>query len=337
MKKQFNIDTKRDILPTINKYYPGCDISTYLRLKKITEFKSVKSDKQIKTVLCLGREYKIRQYHDRLILLLSKHVPIKYLKKIIYNYYSDIDIYVELRKYIRHRPKKSLERYKKHYLPCDGYVRFAQRVNYLVRNQILNKDPKFKLNNYLDIGCGDCIKTKLIGDLLELNSNKVYGADIPSWSIYSQKERKKLPINIIDLEINKKLPIKSNTFNLISAYMVLHHIKNLKLILKEINRILKIGSYLIIKEHDAINSIDYMLADIEHALYDVVYNEDERFIDEHYGEYYDQFEWNWILSKFGFKCIYTIHVYSNIDLEPSPTRGYIGIYQKIKNIGGKKK
>ena len=41
--------------------------------------------------------------------------------------------------------------------------------------------------------------------------------------------------------------------------MVLHHVRDLELMLTEINRILEIGGYLYIREHDALGNLDSRL------------------------------------------------------------------------------
>jgi ubiquinone/menaquinone biosynthesis C-methylase UbiE len=340
MKKQFNIkpQTSIDFILNINKSYPKCEIKDYIRLKNYLPphtYKGIQSNEQISTIVNLSYKYKYKYYIDSLIILLSRHIsPIKGLYKLITSGKSDTEIYNILRERIKKRSKRSIDKYnyqKITNMHCDSYVRMAQSVNNIVRNNILNKNKKFKINKYLDIGCGDCIKSKLIGNLLNLKDKQIYGADIPEWSSYTEKERKKLPINIIDLKPNEKLPIKNNTYDLVSAFMVLHHIQNLPLMLKELHRIIKPGGYLIIKEHDALTSIDYMLDDIEHAIYQVLYTNNENFYDEHYGEYYDWLEWNVILNKFGFKYIYAKHMISlTSQYHISPTRPYIGVYQKLK-------
>jgi len=328
---EITLDESIKFLTKQHPNFPKCEIKDYIRLKKklLNTYQPVDSNKQIRTIMKLSREYKLKDYSDRLIILVSRHTNMRGVYKFLNSRkLSDSEVYNELQKYVKKRHKKELSRYSKGPdEPCDGYMRMVQRLNYIIQQNI---DPKFKIQNYLDIGCGDCIKTKLLGDLLGLKSKQVYGADIPAWSSYTQQQRKQLPINIIDLEANKVLPIKSNKFSLVSAYMVLHHVKNLKLMLDEIHRILKPGGYLIIKEHDALTSLDYMLADVEHAIYEIVYGKSnhQEFEKSHYAKYYDWLEWDLIMYKHQFKCIYSRHIYSHTSQYFQPTRGYIAIYQK---------
>lgn len=313
--------------------YPKCEIKEYINIKnKLNKstYKSVNSNEQIKTIMKLSKRYKLRDYSDRLMNLFYIHFRrTKGLYKLLNSNKSDSEIYNILKSNTKiFRSKKSLKKYNRPDLPCDRYVKDTQIINYIIRTHAV---PKLKIKNYLDIGCGDCIKTKLLGDMLGLNSKQIYGADILEWSSYTEQERKQLSINIIDLKPNKPLPIKSNKFSLVSVYMVLHHVKKLKLMLNEIHRILKPNGYLIIKEHDAITSLDCMLADVEHAIYGIIYGKYnyKNFIKDHYANYHDWLEWNLILHKHGFDYIYSKHIYSLISQKFKPTRGYIAMYKKI--------
>ena len=100
------------------------------------------------------------------------------------------------------------------------------------------------------------------------------------------------------------LPFENSKFCLISAFMVLHHVRPIEKLLSEISRILKPNGYFFIREHYAMCKIDYMLCDIEHALYDVVQRNDITFFDKYHGIYYDWLEWDYILEKHGLKYIY---------------------------------
>ena len=84
--------------------------------------------------------------------------------------------------------------------------------------------------------------------------------------------------------------------------MVIHHVKNLDLVLKEINRILKMGGGLYIKEHDAFTDADKMLVDIEHAKYEIVRrNNKENFYKKYYCKCFDYIERDLILKHLVLK------------------------------------
>ncbi|EAR91003.1 UbiE/COQ5 family methyltransferase (macronuclear) [Tetrahymena thermophila SB210] len=106
------------------------------------------------------------------------------------------------------------------------------------------------INGYLDMGCGNCEITAQIG--------KVYGAKyIVGCDIYSEDQFVRpadTPSNIQFTYIaNKKdslQPVQDKSLNLITCFMVLHHIENLDTNLKELQRVIIDGGYLYIREHD---------------------------------------------------------------------------------------
>ena len=67
-----------------------------------------------------------------------------------------------------------------------------------------------KIKNYLDIGCGDCMKTQLLGRKLGLPDKNIYGADLKSWFGYDQTTRK-VDINLITIKQDGKLPFKDKS------------------------------------------------------------------------------------------------------------------------------
>ena len=122
-------------------------------------------------------------------------------------------------------------------------------------------------------------------------------------------------------------------FSLASIMMVLHHVEDLDLMLRETNRIMILGGYVIIKEHDASTCIDYMLIDIEHMLYDVVtHDRDESCFTDYYGKYYDKFELALILSHYGFSYLTGTYVTQGENPTVSATKSMIHIYKKVIDI-----
>ncbi len=242
--------------------------------------------------------------------------------------------------FVRNHAKRDLQKLNKYseekeeilkaqsYEECTKNVLRAQIYSCTVDTHILKKDKKFKIENYLDMGCGDCTLTKTLGNALGLSDKNIYGADIPEWGGYNEKTRKKLPINIIDLKKGKKLPIKSNKFSLVTAFMMLHHVENLDDMLNEINRIIKKGGYFMIREHDAMNYADYMLCDIEHMLFDVVDRGSDKNKLEYYAEYYDWVEWDYMLNNHGFEHIYSSFISDSVHYELTSTRAFYAIYKK---------
>ncbi len=99
-----------------------------------------------------------------------------------------------------------------------------------------------KFNSILDIGCGN-------GDDLQVMKKisknvKTFGVDFHNTN---NETLKKNNINVINIDIEKqKLPIKSNSIDLVIANQVFEHVKELFWINHEIFRVLKRNGYLFI-------------------------------------------------------------------------------------------
>jgi ubiquinone/menaquinone biosynthesis C-methylase UbiE len=352
----------KSVLPT----YSTCKLLEYKHIKDDRTKKpyhDVASKKQIQTILKISHTKSgFDQYH-RLLQLLLKHIKIDdyiLLLKIIFERKSlDDEIYTVLQNYLiggKNEKKsgkksvgKSVGKSGKKVGKRVGKIKggssnksgittdctrnsiHGQMYNYIIRKHVLS-DKNFKLENYLDIGCGDCEKTKIIGNYIGLPDSKIYGVDITKWGGYTQEKRLKVPINITLIDENDILPFANNSFSLVSAYMVLHHVRNLGKLLHEINRVLYVGGYFVIREHDAMNNVDYMLCDIEHAMYDVVHRNDMNFFTTYYAKYYDWLEWDIILAQFGFQYIHADYDSTSIHSEISATRYFHGVYKKIKDL-----
>lgn len=326
-----------------NPYFPECKIFEY---KLITSartdipYQSISSRKQIKTIVKYAKSHGTMEAYQRLFELLSKHIRVKdyisFLTKVLNKNQNDKQMYYLLSKFAKRRIKKltreefcNIDYNPKTLRDCNREIRHSELAYYKIMKFVIEKNPDLVIENYLDIGCGECIKTKLIGNMIGLPDEKIYGADIEQWSAYSLEQRKKIPINIVTLKENKSLPFKDEQFSFISAFMVLHHVRNLDLMMKELNRITKMGGFIIIREHDCMTNLDAMLIDIEHAIWDVVYDHNYQFFKTYYAQYYDYLEWDLIFEKYGFvfkgggydaNSIYTV----------TPTRYFSAIYQKIK-------
>ena len=133
-------------------------------------------------------------------------------------------------------------------------------------------------------------------------------------------------INYDTYKKNEKFPYKNSSFNLITFFLVLHHIKNLKHVLKETHRVLKKGSYLLIKEQDAFCDFDKIIFDIQHLFeyhrYDI-----KKTVST--GIYINWLKLNYIITSEGFKLI---NYYPNMvyhERKRNVLRMYYCLYQKI--------
>jgi SAM-dependent methyltransferase len=238
--------------------------------------------------------------------------------------YDDLQVYLFIKKYSKKKGGKNV----KH---CSRDELFGQIFGQIFKRFFHKSNTKLviPITNYLDIGCGDCHQTKVLGNAIDLPDSSIYGADISNWGGYSDEKRNKIGINIINIKDDGLLPFEDSSYCLISAFMVLHHVKHLDKLLSEIHRILKPNGYFFIREHDAMNSIDYMLCDVEHALYEVVQRNNMTFFDTYHGVYYDWLEWDYILKKNGFKFLSGDFHSNSIYYNLTTNRSYYGIYYKV--------
>lgn len=115
--------------------------------------------------------------------------------------------------------------------------RIDSRV-YTVTN-ILSRIPHIPISQYLDYGTGDGTVADAIGKALGVST---YGVDVFSMD-------RPIPTTIVNEGDN--LPSEwTNKFHLITAFVVLHHVRDQQHVLNELYRVLSPGGILILREHD---------------------------------------------------------------------------------------
>jgi len=106
---------------------------------------------------------------------------------------------------------------------------------------ILQNVPKAA--NLLDIGCADGAKTIQYANALSVPLDRVYGIEIePEYAKLAEKHFK---ISKVNLE-HDILPFQDQEIEVIICNQVLEHLKNISLPLSEMDRVIKVGGYLII-------------------------------------------------------------------------------------------
>ncbi len=202
---------------------------------------------------------------------------------------------------------------------------------------ILDKIGVTVRSRYLDVGCGDGSITKSFGKYL--HADVVVGADVENEFEIGWKER--LQSNGIEFyEIkNNELAI-NQTFDIISCFMVLHHIPidTVGEYIQKIYDMLDKNGVFIIKEHDCFNAVDNIMADLEHSLFlaqkhfasgkNTLDLATRNKIKNQVIYYKNRFEWQYLIESVGFKCVYS----EPYDLTPhmayKPNRAYVAIFQK---------
>lgn len=105
--------------------------------------------------------------------------------------------------------------------------------------QMLDVNPKARV---LDVGCGDGQYGILFKKKIKCDS--IWGIDGVDARLNAAK--KKGVNQIISADLEKKWPIKSNSFNVVISNQVIEHILDIDHFIKEIYRILKPGGYCVI-------------------------------------------------------------------------------------------
>jgi len=334
-----------------NKNYSICKLKDYTNIKNKYKdiYKNVKSNKQLSSIIKLKGTYSGRIFVHRLKLLLFRNYNIyneitgKKLFQDIINLMKegkeDVYIYMYIRKInfkqnggnnvddnLNIKYDCNLNNFDK----CNSLITHSEVTFHHIYENIINKN-NYQIRNYLDIGCGSCKLTEKIGLKLGLEYKSIYGIDVANFFEQGNWNKNNLKINYFEVEENKKYPFKDNSFYLISCNMVLHHVKDLDFVLKEIYRILKKGAYLYIREHDCFSYADKMLFDIEHSMYNYVYSRkvDKNYLNKFYSKYYNFLEWDYILNKYGFKYIKGEMYSKSIYFDVAPNRSFYGIYKKV--------
>ena len=151
------------------------------------------------------------------------------------------------------------------------------------------------VSNYLDIGCFDGSITYEVGKHFNLEKDNINGIDIQEYNNYENITFSKYD--------GSTLPYNNNNFNLITCYMVLHHIKkdNLNKLIKEIYRVMEKGGILILREHNVTNKYEEKLINYMHDFYDYVWDTKNMTYKKWENNYKTANNWTKILVDSGFK------------------------------------
>ncbi len=192
-------------------------------------------------------------------------------------------------------------------------------------------EPGFSPRNYLDFGCGSGLNTEGVGVAFGLTRANTYGVDIEQefeaeWN--AQRARRNITFKY--LGDDGRLPFDTK-FDVISAFMVLHHVPpaNLMRTLRELRGALRPGGFVIIKEHDCMDSNDAMFIDLEHTLY-ILKNVTEfsNFVLPDYdNNYLSKHEWDCLFDAAGFVNVYSGYSFLHVRTDIAVNRNYVAVYR----------
>jgi SAM-dependent methyltransferase len=184
------------------------------------------------------------------------------------------------------------------------------------------RDHPDPISNILEIGCEDCFQIREIGQYLGItNANETPGTynclNIENWndSGYGSK-RDSCNLKIYDGE---NIPYSDDSFDVVIIFQTLHHVEfDIDHYVAMIQRIMRKGGILIIREHNCEDPHFNNLIDIEHGLYGVVRDGNPKYFDKYYGEYRSEKQWDEII---GMNKLYSVRI-------PTATNSYYAVYKK---------
>ena len=313
MKNKYNKDIfdKNEYFNYIdnNKEISQCHLQNLINYynKKFTFFADTNSNQQIKNFFKNALSENNVKEIAKIQLLLMHFIPFKLSNKVINEFKVNINLKDnEVIKYInKNTSKEKLESKFNPFDICYEWNFALQNIslNYInnIKNKNKNKSKSKKINNlkYLDVGCGNGIKTKKLSTALKLEKENTYCTDIENWGPY-EKNKDNIPFQFKYI-VDGKLDYPDNTFDIVSCFYTLHHIPKMEDFIKEINRVIKPGGYLILVEHSIYTDYDRLLVNIQHMLYKVFYDSKKDYINNpDYIYCYNMYEWNYIMTQNNF-------------------------------------
>ncbi len=274
-----------------------------------------KSNQQVRTLINNCYKYnlvtKIAKIKNLFYTFFNKEFSDELFRKISKEKLLDIDfINLVLKKNTQHKNSREKINIKS---ICNNWTYIIEYIGLILKKNNKEKNLNIDLEKikYIDIGCGSGNKTNKFAQELGLDYKNVYGADISTWGPYNQKEYSH-KFNFIKIA-GDKIDIGDNSVDFVSCILMLHHVKNLESLLKEIKRILKPNGTLLIIEHNNYDDYDNLVLDTLHMLYGYLYDKNNRYlIDPDYALYYNYFIWNYIMEKNYFELASTNPLFTEL-------------------------
>lgn len=325
--------------------YKKCKIKEILFFYKNKElekyYREPESFQQISSILNLISKYSNLSNRESNVDIFSRLCQVLCRKLNTQNYFqvsdkvknrrfkNDKEVFIFIKNLRKNNRGRNF--YYKGGLECIGPNIVAENVESITRGIKL---PKKLI--YLDYGFGDGSKTMAVKNKFNIPMKDVYGLEVEEVFDGQKNAREKIKFNYEIIRKGKKFDYQNGKFNFVTAFVSLHHVTNLDFTLRELNRVIKKDGFLVIEEHDCLDVVDKMLANLEHTWWrsDNAFKEKKEidFTDIDKCQYYSWFEWDIIMKEYGFKKItYGIHETGQKEII-MPTRLYYFVYQKITDL-----
>lgn len=264
------------------------------------------SDQQIKAIV---RRRNPSLYY-RLCLLFVKFVRRDEYYKFFHNLFhlkSDATIFEAIKPFIKQMKEDP------RYLESVAF-RHAELISGFVND----------VKNYLDFGCGKCDLTSYLGKQMKLTRAHTFGTDVKEefenkWDA-ARKSNTEITFDYIKDSV---IPFDVK-FDVVTCFMVLHHIEDPIPTIQNIYDSLETDGILYIREHNCVSNDDKIFADLVHSLYMLQNGSAIEKIHAQRNHYKSAREWKAIFSDIGFKEVY----YSEENM--SVSNNYKAIYRKCK-------
>lgn len=217
---------------------------------------------------------------------------------------SDQEIFRKIKTFIEDQSSHFMDMVNR-----DEAARRARRVGHV---QFLVDSPS---EIYVDIGAGDGKIASGLAMMWGLKKDQVFALEVGEYPKMSPN------VTWLDYTENFDIPLPSNSLDLSSLLMALHHINDVGPIIFEIHRILKVGGQLLIRETDASDVDTAILSEVLDKMFYVVFsNSREVPLPNNYKSASD---WKSIIELYGFK----MRKYEDID-ENNPFSPFYMIFEK---------
>jgi len=187
----------------------------------------------------------------------------------------------------------------------------------------INKNDKI---NIVDIGCGNGLLLQKFISYYNFNCNCV--------CIETRNYLDKGVIDLIDFSITdgKKINLENNFANITICHLSLHHFRTIDNMMNEIFRIVKPNAYLLIYEHDCINTKDVYLLDLYHNINELLLKTNITNYRDNYKKFITDYYSNFTSKKILIKRMSTnFNLIKSKNINMGFINNYYALFQK-KNI-----